>query len=78
MIDKYQAWRKTKRGSIIGAAAALVLVIIFGSWAIDSGSLWHYGLAFFFVFDAILSFANIFRVQSVKPNAKKRRIKKTA
>lgn len=78
MLKKYQNFRKTKQGAAVIGVIAIVFVIIFGSIAIDSGSIWHYALTMLFFFDALLCLVTIFSTQKATTNANKRRTKKTA
>ena len=43
-VRRLDAWQRTRPGLIVSAVLALILVLIFGSSAIDSGSLLDYAI----------------------------------
>ena len=59
IITRLDAWHKTKQGFAVFAAVELALAYAFGSWAIDSGSYWHYGLAVVFLAGGIQNTAQL-------------------
>lgn len=49
----FLVWKQTRQGQVISGLIELGLAYGFGSWAIDSGSWWHYVLAFVFLIGGI-------------------------
>ena len=56
-IDK---WHKTGAGHLAFGLVELALAYGFSSWAIDSGSLWHYALAIIFLVGGLRNLVHIF------------------
>lgn len=54
-IENYAVWRRSLVGGIVFAIIYLAIAYIFGSLAIDSGSLWQYLLAIISVAMAVQS-----------------------
>lgn len=59
-MQGFLEWKQTRQGLLISGAIEAVLAYGFASWAIDSGSAWHYLLALVFLAGAIVSLAKAF------------------
>lgn len=55
-VDKIHAWKQTRLGLFVTGIAEAFFGYLFASKAIDSGSWWHYLLAFIFILGVLLSF----------------------
>lgn len=58
-MDKIHSWKQTRAGLLITSLAEVLFGYLFASKAIDSGSWWHYSLAFIFILGALQSFVRI-------------------
>jgi hypothetical protein len=54
--NAFMGWKQTRAGLLVTGLVELALAYGFGSWAIDSGSWWHYLLTFVFFAGAVQSF----------------------
>lgn len=61
----YAAYYQTSIGKLLVLLLGVILAYVFASLAIDSGSLWHYLIAFIFIYFAIKA-----TVDLVKPKSK--------
>jgi hypothetical protein len=55
--NAFVRWRYTWHGRLVWAVIDLVITIIFGSLAINSGSLWQWGIAILFLVNCIYNLA---------------------
>lgn len=69
-MEAINKWHKSRQGHLIFGIVELVLAYGFASWAVDSGSLWQYALAFIFLFGGL---RNLFRIFGNSNNGHKRR-----
>lgn len=60
-MQSFLEWKQTRQGLLISGVIEAVLALGFASWAIDSGSAWHYLLTVVFLAGAIVSFAKAFK-----------------
>ena len=65
-MQKILEWKQSQVGLVTTGVIELVLAYVFGSLAIDTGSYWHYLLAFIFLAGFVHSL-----VKAVKSHGKK-------
>jgi hypothetical protein len=59
--NAFVRWKHTKIGRLAWAVLAGIIAYAFASLAIDSGSLWQWGLAVLFLGDALYNFGQLIR-----------------
>lgn len=57
----FMRWKYTWYGRVTWAVLDLVIAYVFGSLAIDSGSLWQWGVTALFLVDGIYNFIQFIR-----------------
>jgi hypothetical protein len=70
-IDQIDAFHKTLKGRILFGLAELMAAYLFVSLAIDSGSLWHYGLAILFAIGGLNNLVRVFTTGGIRSDGKK-------
>ncbi len=59
--NAFLRWKHTKIGRLVWAILAGAIAYVFASIAIDSGSLWQWGLAILFAGDSIYNLVQLVR-----------------
>jgi hypothetical protein len=54
--NAFVRWRYTWHGRLLWALVDLVIAIIFGSLAVNSGTLWQWGVAILFLLNGVYNF----------------------
>ena len=54
-FNNFLKWKQTRKGLLISGMVEAALAYGFASWAVDSGSIWHYLLAIIFAVGTVVS-----------------------
>ena len=65
-IRRLDRFHKSRSGYAIFGATELLLAYIFGSWAIDTASMWFYLLTIVFTVGAALNFIGVIRGHKIR------------
>ena len=70
-VDRIDSFHQTKKGRTLFGIAELLVAYLLVSLAIDSGSLWQYGLAILFTIGGLNNLVRVFMTGGIKSNGKK-------
>jgi len=70
-IDQIDTFHKTKKGRVVFGLTELAVAYLLVSLAIDSASLWQYGLAILFTIGGVNNLVRAFSAGGIRSNGKK-------